>query len=85
MPKEKTDKTEHILNTCSLAPGFSPYKCISVHERVWAKVKQCIKSKNVYVEFSLNILRKLTNAGTPSVTKGDSQGYCLHVRMTEEV
>jgi hypothetical protein len=37
------------------------------------------------VEFSLNILHILNNAAGPSVTDGDLQHYCLHVRMTEGI
>jgi hypothetical protein len=48
-------------------------------------MKHCIRSNNVDVEFSLNILCKLNNAGGPSVPDGDSQRFCLHVRMTERI
>jgi hypothetical protein len=64
---------------------FSPQLPLSPNKLVRTQAKHCIRSNNMDVEFSLNILCKLNNAGAPSVTDSDSQHYCLHVRMTERI
>lgn len=48
-------------------------------EMVWAQVKHFIRTHNTTGEFTINILKDLTERAIASITKEDWQKYCKHV------
>jgi transposase len=76
-PKEKTFKTDHLLNAHGhTVVRFPPNMCdLSPIELAWYKVKNYVRENNVTGDLSLKRLLDLTTEGIETVTAKDWDGY----------
>ncbi|XP_068081808.1 uncharacterized protein [Anabrus simplex] len=62
-----------------------PYMCeFNAIELAWSKAKRIVRESNVTGDISMAKLEAVTRTAISSITKADWEGYCSHVRNSEE-
>lgn len=83
--KSPSDQKNYVVDRVIREHGHTPlrtppYMCeFNPIEMVWSQLKHFIRSHNTTGEFSIKVLKELTEQAIASATPEDWQNYCRHV------
>lgn len=83
---EKNYVIDRIIRSHGHIPlRLPPYMCdFNAIELAWAQLKRFIRTRNTTGEFSIKVLKDLTEEGISSITTEDWQKFCNHVQKIED-